>query len=76
MVNSSQELDASGSPESGGSRPSDGATPTHLRFFFLTVFTIDFSRFEVHFSFSVWVLIRDGISGHVWFDSYELIWHN
>ena len=31
-------------------------------------FTIDFSRFEVHFSCSVWVRRRDGISGH---SSYE-----
>ena len=33
----------------------------------LSVFTIDFLRFEVYFSCSVWVLRRDSISAHVWY---------
>ena len=33
----------------------------------LTVLTIDFLHFEVHFSCSVWVLTGDGIREHVWY---------
>ena len=30
-------------------------------------FFVDFLRFEIHFSCSVWVLRRDSISAHVWY---------
>jgi len=42
--------------------------PTHLSFL-----TIDFLRFEFHFSCSGWVLRIDSISGYVWYGGYELI---
>ena len=41
-----------------GTRPGD---------VFLTALAIDFLRFEVHFSCSVWDLRRDSISAHVWY---------
>ena len=55
MVKSSQKEDASGAPATGHSS----------RILFLTAFTSDFLRFEFHFSCSVWVLTRDGISERV-----------
>ena len=48
-------------PVAGAGAPGSGAP----RILFLTAFTIDISRFEVHFSCSVWVLRRDSISAHV-----------
>ena len=50
---SSQEEDAWGVPRRWGGSP--------------RLFPIDFSRFEVHLSCSVWVLRRDSISAHVWY---------
>ena len=57
-------------PVAGAGAPGSGA----LRIPFLTVFTIDFSHFEVHFSCCVWVLRRDSISAHVWYGSQKLIY--
>ena len=51
-------------PEPGAPAPATGHSP---RILFMTAFTIDFSRFEVHFSCSVGVLRRDSISAHVWY---------
>ena len=53
-----------GAPEPGAPAPATGHSP---RILFPTAFPIDFSRFEVHFSCSVWVLRRDSISAHVWY---------
>ena len=53
-----------GAPEPRAPAPATGHSP---RILFLTAFTIDFSRFEVHFSCSVGVLRRDSISAHVWY---------
>ena len=53
-----------GAPEPGAPAPATAHSP---RILFLTVFTIDFSRFEVHFSYPVWVLRRDSISAHIWY---------
>ena len=50
-------------PVAGAGALGSGAPRT----LFLTAFTIDFSRFEVHFSCSVWVLRRDSISAHIWY---------
>ena len=50
-------------PVAGAGAPGSGAP----RILFLTAFPIDFLRFEVHFSCSVWVLRRDSISAHVWY---------
>ena len=50
-------------PVAGAGDPGSGAP----RILFLTAFTIDFLRFEVHFSCSVCVLRRDSISAHVWY---------
>ena len=52
---SSQQEDAWGVPRRWGP----------ARALFLTAFSINFSRFEVHLSCSVWVLRRDSISAHV-----------
>ena len=54
---SRQKEDACGARESGA--------PTLATGLLLTAFSVDFSRFEVHYSCSVWVLIRDSISGHL-----------
>ena len=53
-----------GAPEPGAPAPATGHSPS---MFPLTSFMIDFLRFEVHFSCSVWVLRRDSISAHVWY---------
>ena len=53
-----------GSARSLGREPPGSGAP---RILFLTAFTIDFFRFEVHFSFSVWVLRRDSFWGRVWY---------
>ena len=53
-----------GAPEPGAPAPATGHSP---RILFPTAFPIDFLRFEVHFSCSVWVLRRDSISAHVWY---------
>ena len=58
------------SPEPGAPAPATGLSP---RILFLTAFTIDFSRFEAHFSCSAGVLRRDSIPAHIWYGSYELI---
>ena len=50
-------------PVAGAGAPGSGAPRT----LFPTAFTIDFWRFEVHFSCSVGVLRRDSISAHVWY---------
>ena len=50
-------------PVAGAGAPGSGAP----RIPFLTDFTIDFSRFEVHFSCSAGVLRRDSISAHIWY---------
>ena len=68
---SSQKEDACGEVPSLGREP-PGSVAT--RILFLTAFTIDFLRFEVHFSCSVWVLRSDSISGPVWYGSYELLY--
>ena len=49
-----------GAPEPGAPAPATGHSP---RILFLTVFTIDILRFEVHFSHSVWVLRRRQLFG-------------
>ena len=43
------------------------ATGHSPRILFPTAFPIDFLRFEVHLSCSVWVLRRGSISAHVWY---------
>ena len=53
-----------GAPEPGASASATGHSP---RILFLTAFTINILRFEVHFSSTVWVLRRDSISAHVWY---------
>ena len=53
-----------GAPEPGAPAPATGHSP---RILFMTAFTIDFSRFEVHFSCSAGVLRRDSISAHIWY---------
>ena len=53
-----------GAPEPGAPAPATGHSP---RIPFLTAFTIDFLRFEVHFSCPVWVLRRDSFGGRVWY---------
>ena len=53
-----------GAPEPGAPASATGHSP---RILFMTAFTIDFSRFDVHFSFSAWVLRRDSISAHIWY---------
>ena len=55
-----------GAPEPGAPAPATEHSP---RILFLTAFTIDFSRFEVHLSCSVGVLRRDSISAHSWYGS-------
>ena len=50
-------------PVAGAGAPGSGAP----RILFLTVFTIDIWRFEVHLSCSVWVVRRDSITAHVWY---------
>ena len=55
-----------------GSAPSLGREPPGSgdpRTLFLTAFTIDFLRFEVHLSCSVGDLRRDSISAHGWYGS-------
>ena len=51
-----------GVPEPGAPAPATGHSP---RILFMTTFTIDFSRFEVHFSCYAGVLRRDSISAHI-----------
>ena len=67
-------------PEAGAAAPATGHFPCIL---FPTAFPIDFLRFEVQFSCSVWVMrIRhtfDSISAHVWYRlrinlCYSVIW--
>ena len=53
-----------GAPEHRAPAPATGHSP---RILFPTAFTIDFLRFEVYFSCSVWILRRDSISAHVWY---------
>ena len=52
-------------PVAGAGAPGSGAPRT----LFLTAFTIDFLRFEGHFSCPVWVLRRDSFGGRVWYGS-------
>ena len=52
-------------PSLGREPPGSGAP----RILFLTAFIIDFSRFEVHFRCSVWVLTWDSILGRIWYMS-------
>ena len=58
-----QKEDAWECPVAGAGAPGSEAP----RILFLTAFTIDFFRFEVHFSCSAWVLRRDSISALVWY---------
>ena len=53
-----------GAPEPGAPAPATRHSPHIL---FPTASPIDFLRFKVHFSCSVWVLRRDSISAHVWY---------
>ena len=54
-----------GCPVAGAGAPGSGAPRT----LFLTAFTIDFLRFDIYFTSSVWVLRTDSILGHVWYGS-------
>ena len=53
-----------GAPEPGAPAPATGHSP---RILFLTALTIDYSRYEVHFSCSVGLLRRGSMSAHVWY---------
>ena len=67
----SRRKEGARAPEPGAPAPATGHSP---RILFLTAFTTDFLRFEVHFSCCVWVLRRDSISAHVWYGSQKLIY--
>ena len=55
---------------------SSGSPEASRKSTFVAAFTINFFRFEVHFSFSVWVLRRGSISGHIWYGSHEPVYTN
>ena len=50
-----------------------GASGHPTSILFLTAFSLDFLRFEVHLSCSVRVVRRDSVSGHAWCGLLELI---
>ena len=63
-MNPHQEIDGKNSQkEDAWGLPHRWDGPTSIPF--LIAFTIDFLRFKVHFSRSVWVLRKESISGHV-----------
>ena len=69
-----QEIDSKSSQKEDASRECLRLRGPADIFFLITV-SLDFLRFEIYFSCSVWVLRRDSILAHVWYGSYELIYH-